>query len=331
MPRPTRNTLPPADDTLPPESQALMERAEAATQEMDLTRMAASRTARYAQPLMLAGRMHAFDWMGRVSDLALAQAFDEVRRSKSYIGLPYQDADGNPRTCETLEEYCDAFLGRSRRRCAELADALHLLGPELYEATKAIGFKTKDYRALKALPEDARTALAEALEESKDTALEVLSELVARHTRGRESAERRAERSEQEAEELRANYDQATAMIGEAQAELRRLKSGSMPPPSLDQKLAAWGPAVTFLIGEIKGHLAQLAQIVESTAQLDWPDLDDADAVRAWRAGLTLVNDAADVGLAQVIEIAQSVQLGLERGVQAKLYGTGEDAPALHS
>lgn len=46
----------------------------------------------------------------------------------------------------------------------QLADNLNLLGPELYEQAEKIGFKARDYQALKALPSDEQEIVKQALE-----------------------------------------------------------------------------------------------------------------------------------------------------------------------
>jgi hypothetical protein len=51
-----------------------------------------------------------------------------------------------------LDEFCRAYLGKSYNRCLELSQNLNLLGEELYESTQKIGFRARDYAALRALP-----------------------------------------------------------------------------------------------------------------------------------------------------------------------------------
>lgn len=136
-----------------------------------------------AFPVMEAlGRIKAAHFTRHVADSMAAQAYIEIKNGKKYKGLPYRDANGEARHVADLEEFCRVFLGRSARRVQELAQNLHVLGPELYESAQAIGFKARDYAALKALPESEQAVVKEALAaDSKDQVLDILQDLAARH------------------------------------------------------------------------------------------------------------------------------------------------------
>jgi hypothetical protein len=308
------------DAPLSQDGEALIAKAEAGRTEQDLTRLAASRAAQFAPALLAAGRLQALQFMTAVSESAIAQAFAQVRRDKSYIGMPYRDADGSLGAVTTLDEFCRQFLGVGYARCAELADNLHLLGPALYEQAQQIGWKTKDYRALRALPADDQEAVREALEDGdRDAALTVLSELVARHRQARESADRRAEASIAEREETAANYAAATQLLGERDAELRRIKTGAVPPPRMDERMAGWGPSATYCIGEAKRWLVQLGMLLDGAAQAA-PDGDSPEQLAAWASALGLVDDACGVGLTELGDMVGGLSAKLEGGVSEKLW-----------
>lgn len=142
--------------------------------------------------LIQTGRIEGLEFLKRVSDVAIAQTFTRIKEASKYKGLPYKDEQGNLKRVSDLEEYCQVFLGKTYRRCFDLAQNLHLLGPELYEQTERIGFRAKDYAALKALPADDQAIVTQALEaESKDTVLDLLQELAARAQREKDAAARR--------------------------------------------------------------------------------------------------------------------------------------------
>lgn len=321
MARPVRETMLPADH-LSDAGQALMARAEAGAAALDVQRLAADRLAQFLPAIQAAERIRTAEFFASVGDLLIAQTFNERRRAKDYLGLPYRTEAGELRHVGDLDEYCQAFLGRSYRRCAELADNLHALGPELYERANEVGWRAKDYRALKALPADDQAAVREALEsDDRDAALTVLSELVSRQQQARETAERAKAKAEAEREETAANYEAATAIIGEREAEIRRLR-GSVKPPALDQQMADWGPSATYCIGEARRWLAQLGMIIDGAARAE-PTGASAEDVDAWQKALALVDDAAGPGLVDLGDLVGALVDRLDAGVSAKRWDTG--------
>ncbi|NDV21033.1 hypothetical protein GO013_16620, partial [Pseudodesulfovibrio sp. JC047] len=135
------------------------------------------------------GRIEAAAFFSTVGDIVVAQTFQNIKKTKTYKNIPYIDASGNIRHVETLDEFCKVKLGKSYTRCYELSQNLHTLGPDLYESAEKIGFRAKDYRALKALPEDEQAIVKQALEaESKDEVLNVLTDLTERHNAERKAA-----------------------------------------------------------------------------------------------------------------------------------------------
>ena len=327
MARPRHDMPLAADDTLPAASRALVERAAAGAAELDVQRMTADRLAQYMPAIQAAERIRTAEFFRSVGDLLIAQTFAERRKAKDYMGMPYRDASGDLRRVGDLDEYCRVFLGRSYSRCTELADNLHTLGPDLYERAQEIGWRAKDYRALRALPADDQAAVREALDsDDRDAALTVLSDLVARQQQARETAERGREKAEAERDETAANYEAATTIIGEREAELRRLKGqGKLPPPALDAAIADWGPSATYCLGEAKRWLVQLGHLLEQAARLEPAGDTEAD-ISAWQKALALVDDAAGPGLVELGDMVGALTDQLDAGVSAKRWAArGED------
>lgn len=135
-----------------------------------------------ADVLVAVGRMQAFQFVATVGDVALAQNFLNIKKSKGYVGIPYRDKDGKSLTVRDLEEFCQVFLGRSYKRCFELAQNLELLGSSLYEAAEQIGFRARDYRALKALPADEQAIIKQAMETpDREKVVELLQDMALKH------------------------------------------------------------------------------------------------------------------------------------------------------
>lgn len=175
------------------------------------------------------GRIETSAFFAKIGNISAAQFADEVRKSKKYKGLPYNDVDGKRKYISTFDEFCDHFLGRTGRTVRELMNNLNLLGSDLYESAEKIGFRTKDYRALKALPAEEQEVVKQALKsENKDEVLGILEDMAARHVAEKEAAKK-------EKDGLRADLAARDKLLGERSAklektekELYRLKS--LPP-----------------------------------------------------------------------------------------------------
>lgn len=121
-------------------------------------------------------------FVATVADRAIAETYVKVKKSKAYVGIPYRDQNGNVRLLQTLDEFCRTRLGKSYRRCEELATNLELLGGELYDAAQKMGLGQRDYNALKVLPADDQEVIRQAIAEGgdRDAVVGMLTQLVER-------------------------------------------------------------------------------------------------------------------------------------------------------
>lgn len=204
------------------------------------------------------GRIETATFFATVSDSIIAQAFERIKKSKSYKKLTYRDENGNLRQFSDLEEFCRIKLGKSYRRVHELAQNLRTLGPELYESAEKMGLRNKDYRALKALPEDEQAVVKEAIAaENKEEVLDILQDMTERHVQEREEARK-------ESDELKANLEARDKLLKDKSARLEKtetelFKLKSLPPDAdLELKLKREEQAVERLHKE---HVAILAAI----------------------------------------------------------------------
>jgi hypothetical protein len=221
--------------------------------------------------LKAVGRIEGIEFTRRVGEVAIAQIFSEARNSKKYKGLPYKDRDGVTRRVGTFEEFCQEFLGKSYNRCLELAQNLHLLGSDLYESAERIGFRAKDYRALKALPPEEQEVVRQALaSESKDEVLSILEDMAARNQAEREAAKRERENMSADLEARDKLVESKAKALDKAQIELEKLKS---LPPAENQRLRLEREAAAaerLDKGEVKAEaavnewLAEVADVIEA-------------------------------------------------------------------
>lgn len=133
----------------------------------------------------LVGRLESTLFLRHVADKMIAETFIQLRDGKKYKDLEISDASGNLRTLQTLEDACDALIGKSYRTCAEIAQNFELLGDRIFDSAERLGLRAKDYRALRALPSDdqalIKTTIAEATD--RDSVTDLIGELTERHAK----------------------------------------------------------------------------------------------------------------------------------------------------
>jgi hypothetical protein len=239
------------------------------------------------------GQLEGIEFMRRVADVATAQIFENIKKGKKYIGLPYKDESGQLRHVADLDGFCQVFLKKSYRRCVELSQNLHLLGPDLYEQAEHIGFRARDYQALKALPPEDQEIVKQAIEaESKDVVIELLQDMAVKH---------KAEKAElaKKVEDSQADYDALSKMEAETSRKLRdtklELERNQLRTAPWDERIAPLKEEITqrqCLIDEA------LARHLQATDALDaWltneltssPDYDPEAPVTLPPAAVTVL------------------------------------------
>lgn len=133
------------------------------------------------------GRIQALKFMCDVSQKIIAETFIRIREGKKYKDLLVRDREGNVRRSQDLTDFCELVFGLSYRTVAELAQNYEALGSDLFEHAERIGLKTKDYRALRALPDDEQKLVQLTLAEAGDreSVADLIHELADRHAQER--------------------------------------------------------------------------------------------------------------------------------------------------
>ena len=218
------------------------------------------------------GRLDATLFFTTVAHSMLVQVFEKIKKQKAYKKIPIRDGAGNVRLSENLDEFCQAKLGKSYSRLQELSSNMHTLGSELYESAERIGFRARDYRALKALPAEDQEAVKAVLadEGTKEQAVDLLQDMAERHAAQKAAAQK-------EAFDLRADLEardqlmaDKTERLDKLSIELEKLKS--LPPAKrqrliLEREAAA---AEKLDSGQIKASasvnawLAEVADVLEA-------------------------------------------------------------------
>lgn len=161
-----------------------------------------------------------------VSQKVAVESYLELKKTKAWAAMTYRDADGKAKNISSLDEFCERYLKQSQRRVQQLADNYHTIGADLYETAEQIGFRQKDYAALKALPADDQEVIKQAMqpEVDRDQILDLMQELAVRHA----SAMAAQTSKTKEAEETAASRDtiikNKQARLDQAEEENVKLK-----------------------------------------------------------------------------------------------------------
>lgn len=251
------------------------------------------------------GRIEMGHFLQQVQDVVIAKSFVQIKNEKKYKHLTYRDENGNVKRFQTLEEFCERTFKKSYRRINELANNLHTLGADLYEAAENVGFKARDYAALKALPESEQEVVKTALAaESKEQVLDILQDLAARHQSERQAAKKQTEDMKADLDARDKLLADKTERLDKVSMDLEKLKSlpsNKREVLRLEQEQEAAKKLTVAVIeaqAAVNAFLAQLAAIKD--AEVSVYTKDHADQTASW--------------------FCQQVQLALqENGIQADM------------
>lgn len=131
----------------------------------------------------LVGRIEAAHFLETVSSRMVGEAYLSARTVIGEIGeMVVRAKDGRAVRVSSLEDFCDAVMPVSHRRCQQIAQAMHTLGPALYEQAEQLGLGHRNFSAIRALPNDMQDQVKAAIaSQDRDEVLKLLEELAARN------------------------------------------------------------------------------------------------------------------------------------------------------
>lgn len=129
------------------------------------------------------GRIEAAHFLETVSSRMIGEAYLAARSVIGKLGsVAVRAADGSTRNVSSLEDFCEAVMPVSHRRCQQIAQAMHTLGPALYEQAEGMGLGHRNYAAIRALPNDMQGEVKAAIQSGdRDQVLTLIEELAARN------------------------------------------------------------------------------------------------------------------------------------------------------
>lgn len=129
-----------------------------------------------------------------VSQKVAVESYLELKKTKAWAAVTYRDTDGKAKRFSSLDDYCRIVMKQSQRRVQQLADNYHTIGADLYETAEQMGFRQKDYTALRALPADDQEVIKQAMQPDvdRDQILDLMQELAVRHASEKAALESQA-------------------------------------------------------------------------------------------------------------------------------------------
>lgn len=149
----------------------------------------------------ISGQVKTALFMRSVADRVIAQAFIQLKEGRKYKDLAIRDAAGDVRPIADLQEACELLFEKSYRTCAELAQNLELLGADLYDKAEQLKLTTKDYRAIRALPEDDQALIETTLGDaaSREAVADLIETLTERHAKKLAEAQKKVSDAQEDA------------------------------------------------------------------------------------------------------------------------------------
>jgi hypothetical protein len=245
------------------ESQALIEGAEK------------SDIARYTEGRDLVNQMLGQARMARAmskfTDVVNLQTLQHIKENKLYQhlkGVSMPDPRGNEiPNVGSWAGFCK-MLGTTASKIDEDLLNLRVLGEDAMESLKSIGAGYRDLRKLRQLPEEERELIVQGevvKVDDKETLVDLIEEMAARHAKEKEGLKQQAETSRQELEASRRVTQDKSSRIAELEEQLHRRQTMS-PDQRVDdysRRLEAAGLRARSALLEPRSVMVEI---------LDWQD-----------------------------------------------------------
>lgn len=152
-----------------------------------------------------------------------------VKENKLYRALSGRKTGDGHQFSGTWEEFC-SLLGRSREQIDEDIRNLKTLGEEALDSMSRMGIGYRELRQFRRLPEDQKSALIEVAKEGdKNALLELAEEMIAKHTKEKESLATDLDISRQTLAEKKEELSHAVKEREELKLKLRQRVARETP------------------------------------------------------------------------------------------------------
>lgn len=193
----------------------------------------------FAMVMQDIGAMRALSFIRKISGRAQVEIYLKLKETKGWKSVPHPDG----RKFSDLDELCEVYLGETGRNIRNKIGNYHLLGAELYEVSERMGFKPRNYTALKALPADDQAIIKQAMADDADRnqVIDLLQEMAARHASEKAALTAEAAEARETAEARDEVVRSKAALVDKLHEENARLKRrvASATPDEVGEQLRA--------------------------------------------------------------------------------------------
>lgn len=235
-----------------------------------------------AEVYRMVGRFEAAQFQEAISGRMLIETYQAIKALLEEKGsVHFMNPAGELEETSSLDAFCAAVFPVSGRRIrqieAEIRDKVAVVGSDrLYEQAERIGFKPRDYRALRVLPNDMQAVVKQALESGDGSeALQIVRDLAKRHE-ALQTQLAEATNKANAKEEMLEERDRTIRKFQEAEA--RRLSADpgerekqqveDLAQAALDAELAV--RRLIKVAGDVDGEPASEAAKLKATQAVDY-------------------------------------------------------------
>lgn len=247
----------------------------------------------------LIGRIENATFSATVAQKVIAESFIQLREGKKYKDLTITDESGETRRVADFEEACRHLFGQSYRTCLEAAQNFEALGGELYEQALKLGLRTREYRAIRALPDDDKTLVSEAIAAASDreAVADLIGELTERHAAKLAEKEKALQDAKDAADAKDRLMEKVRERANDAEEKLAKYEAGIVPA---DERLDDATNDITTN-GKKADEALRVVELLIESIDVIVTDICDQGGDRA--GAVTLVQRARD----QVWRLASTV------------------------
>ena len=264
-----------------------------------------------------AGRIDGLAFVASVSERAIAEVYLDLKATFGDTGrLEHPMPDGSWKRASDFDEFCRMVLGVGDRRCRQIAAAIDMVGAELYDQARALGLGERQFREIRALPNDSQELVKKAIASNdKESVIEIIEELAARNTA---MAAREAETQKTLAAKDRviADKDEKLNKLAEAEHIRQHGTRDEREVAQIDELRAAGGEADAALmrlvatVDRITREAATESSELQARQTLDYVAQRLADLCATAGLHVDLLGQRVDP--AWLAQIKQAAQAGAE-------------------
>jgi hypothetical protein len=182
--------------------------------------------------LMAIGQIQAFNFVQKLVTVTELKLVKQIKESKSYKGLTYDNENKELVTVTTWDECCKFILGTSREQIDTRLLNLQAFGEEFFEASQNMGLGYRDLRKLRQLPTETQDLIINSEKvdlNDKEAVKELIEDAAFKYATEKHELEQQVKEANQTVDAVRANSAEKQQQLDQAK-ELEAKRQFSQAP-----------------------------------------------------------------------------------------------------